>query len=322
MPDERAAPAAAVTTPDAAVGQPVEQVAAPGGMAAAKAFLAFLPPVTLITALLFYFGWARTYAQARALGADASLFGYSTRDYLLRSVDSLYFPLIVFTALGLVALVGHQWIRGRLASAAPGRPVLPLVRGGTAMMIGGAAMVLFGLLYAGGLLGRGRAVDLLGPLALGAGVLIGAYGGWLRARARGMRRVGAWGQASDVSSASASWSGPVAAGLLLLIAALSVFWAVGNYATWRGLDLAVRVASTYRDRPAVVVYSAESLALEGVPQTRLEDPDGAYKWRYSGLRLLDHVAGTYFLMPEDWAAKPRLILLAESDSTRFEFSRG
>lgn len=311
----REAPAPPAATPGAAS----EPAAAPepGGMVAAKALLAFVPPATLITALLFYFGWARTYAQARALGADASVFGYTTRDYMLRSVDSLYFPLIVLTALGLVALLGHQWVRGRLATeAADGSDPL-LERTGLVLLIGGLAVTGFGILYATNALGRSRALDLLGPLALGAGVLVSAYGGWLRARARGRSGAGAWGQAP-----SSPWVAPVAAGLLLSIAALSIFWAVGNYALWRGQDLAVRIAATYHSRPSVVVYSATSLSLDGVETTHVDDPDARFPWRYSGLRLLDRVGTTYFLMPEDWSSRPRLILLDQTDDTRFELSPG
>ena len=258
------------------------------GFQAAQALLAFVPPVTLITALLFYFGWARTYSQARALGADASIFGYSTRDYLLRSVDSLYLPLIVLTGFGLVALLGHQVVVARLGTPDPG-----LVRVGTVLLGIGIAILVYGLAYSAGLLGRNRFVDLTGPLALGLGVVLGAYGGWFRSRARGVAGAGAWGQVP-----SAPWVAPTAAGLLLCLVALSLFWAVGNYAFWRGLDLAHVVAETYLDRPGVVVHSPNRLALEGVKETLVGDPgQEAIAYRYSGLRLLDHVANTYFLMP-------------------------
>src|SRR4051794_8995316 len=46
----------------------------------------FGPPVTIVTALLVYFGWARSQRQAQAMGLDVSQFGYSTQDYVLRSI--------------------------------------------------------------------------------------------------------------------------------------------------------------------------------------------------------------------------------------------
>ena len=291
---------------------------AASGFQAAKTLLAFVPPVTLITALLFYFGWARSYSQARALGADASVFGYSTQDYLLRSVDSLYFPLLVLTGLGLLALLGHQAVVGQLHSVAPGQPHVRLMQAGTLLLGVGLIVLVYGLLYSSGALGRSRFVDLTGPLALGLGVVLGAYGVGLRGRARVAPRTGAFGQAP-----TAPWVGPLTAGLLLCVVALSLFWAVGNYALWRGQDLARSVASSDLARPGVVVYAPQRLALEGVTETPLGDPgQEPYAYRYSGMRLLDRVADTYFLMPIDWAATHRLILLKDNQDIQVELTYG
>ncbi len=306
----------AAEVPDGAPAHPDPSAAA--GFQAAKTLLAFVPPVTLITALLFYFGWARSYSQARALGADASVFGYSTQDYLLRSVDSLYFPLLVLTGLGLLALLGHQAVAGQLRTVAPGQPHARLKQAGSILLGLGLMILVYGLLYSSGALGRSRFVDLTGPLAIGLGVVLGAYGGWLRGHARGAPRTGASGQAP-----TAPWIGPLAAGLLLCVVALSLFWAVGNYALWRGQDLARSVANSYLARPGVVVYAPQRLALEGVTETPLGDPgQEPYAYRYSGMRLLDRVADTYFLMPIDWAATHRLILLKDTHDIQIELTYG
>lgn len=320
--------------------------APPAAFQAGKALLAFVPPATLVTALLYYFGWARAYAQARALGADPSVFGYTTQDYLLRSVDSLYFPLIILAALGLVALLLHLRISQRLVKAedargGPGRaggqvsagpvaggrvsggqapgdaggdPVLRRI--GATLLSVGLVVLGFGVLYSANALGRSRFLDLAGPLALGVGTLLAAYGGWLRGRAGGAADAGPFGQVP-----AASWAKPVAAGFLLSVTALSLFWAVGNYALYRGQDLAVRVADGYRSRPGVVIYSTESLAIEGVSRTRLNGVEGRdYTYRYGGMRLLDRVAGTYFLLPDDWDRAPRLILIKDAPGVRIELT--
>ncbi len=57
--------------------------------------------VTVLTALLVYFGWKRADTQATVLGVDESVFGLSTQDYLLRSVDALFLPIGIFAAAGL-----------------------------------------------------------------------------------------------------------------------------------------------------------------------------------------------------------------------------
>ena len=301
---------------DGSTPQQPRAAAEPAGFGVAKAAIAFLPPVTLITGLLFYFGWARTYTQARYLGADASVFGYTTQDYLLRSVDSLYFPLIVLTGAALVCLLVHQRVAVRLSTASKQDPDEPAARVGTWVMVAGLVLLAYGLLYSV-LLYRShiRFFDLTGPLALGVGVLATAYGGWMHARARGGATAGAWGQ-------TGTWERLVAAGLLLAIFALTLFWAVGNYATWRGQDLARSISENYRSRPGVVVYAPQQLALDapGVQVERIEGEDQVYRYRYSGLHLLDHAGGQYFLMPADWAQQPTLVLLPDDEGLRIELT--
>jgi len=105
--------------------------------------------------------------------------------------------------------------------------------------------------------------------------------------------------------------------------ALSLFWSVGNFAQWRGQDLAHQIANDYPSRPGVLVYSPVRLALEGVTEAILQEPgQDPYAYRYSGMRLLDHAGGTYFLMPDDWALGHRLILLKDSEALRVELLAG
>ena len=64
-------------------------------------------PATLITALLYYFGWTATHASAAYLGIDESLLSFSTQDYLLRSVNPVFWPLAVGLIVAALALHGH-----------------------------------------------------------------------------------------------------------------------------------------------------------------------------------------------------------------------
>src|SRR5262245_4433560 len=52
-----------------------------------QAITAVGSPLALGTAMLFYFGWSRSQAQARAFGADVSVFEMSPNDFVLRSID-------------------------------------------------------------------------------------------------------------------------------------------------------------------------------------------------------------------------------------------
>jgi hypothetical protein len=47
-------------------------------------------PVTLLTALLFYFGWASSNSLWTYFGVDQSVLGFSARDYILRAIRPLF----------------------------------------------------------------------------------------------------------------------------------------------------------------------------------------------------------------------------------------
>src|SRR5206468_3932674 len=74
-------------------------------------------PVTLLTALLYYFGWVRSNALWLHFGIDPSTIGFSTQDYLLRAIGALYVPLGAMLIFGLLLLECHQevarWIKLR-----------------------------------------------------------------------------------------------------------------------------------------------------------------------------------------------------------------
>src|SRR5438067_9652985 len=69
-------------------------------------------PTTLLTALLYYFGWLSTNRFSRYFGIDPSTFGFSAQDYVLRAIAPAFGPLIVLAASGLLFV----WITGRSPS--------------------------------------------------------------------------------------------------------------------------------------------------------------------------------------------------------------
>ena len=78
----RPAPTGEAAVPQATAPPPPDAADSP--MRAAVSVLTTLgPPLTIATALMFYFGWARSDVQARYMGLDVSLFGFSTQDYVL-----------------------------------------------------------------------------------------------------------------------------------------------------------------------------------------------------------------------------------------------
>ena len=71
---------------------------------------AVIAPSVLITSLLYYFGWARTQAAFAYFGLDASLVEYSTPDFVLRSVNIAFEPLIRAVSIALALLVFHRLV--------------------------------------------------------------------------------------------------------------------------------------------------------------------------------------------------------------------
>ena len=74
-----------------------------------------IAPATLITALLFYFGYVSSRAQYDYFGVDVDTVGLSTQDYVMRSPQPLLVPLLVLTLLAGGFLAAHLAARRRAA---------------------------------------------------------------------------------------------------------------------------------------------------------------------------------------------------------------
>lgn len=80
---------------------------------------------------------------------------------------------------------------------------------------------------------------------------------------------------------------------------LGALWAVGLYADQVGTRTATDIVTGLPEQPAVVVYSAERIAVSGtgVEISEITRPGSRYHYQYSGLRLLTRSAGKYLLLP-------------------------
>ena len=82
---------------------------------------AIVGQTALLTALLLYFGWARTKTTYGYFGIDVSLLDLSTTDFVLNSVNSAYNPLLRLGLVALAGLVVHELVTrsdGRASRAA------------------------------------------------------------------------------------------------------------------------------------------------------------------------------------------------------------
>lgn len=275
-------------------------------------------PVTVVTALLFYFGWAYTGAFYGYFAIDRTMLDLSVRDYLLRSINPMLWPLIFCLALAGVWVWGH----GRLVrSITSERRRLLVLR--LSLVVGGVGVACFltGLLGAGiGNQYTSLARELVAPLGLAAGAALVGYAGHLHRRAQDRRS----GSPGGVGGSRLARS--VGLGVLALLVTINLLWAVTYFADALGRGDGYQLAARhFREKPAVVLYSPERLFLDpfgGVQEAPLGDKDGAYRFRYANLRLLIRAGGKYFLVPSGWStADPVVIVLNDNDTVRIEFIR-
>jgi hypothetical protein len=269
-------------------------------------------PTTLITAVAFYFGWTFSNSRAAYFGIDYSTLGFSSADYLLRSGDALFVPLLVILLVSLAGLVLHavvmRWIdEGRR----------PAVRRGA--QIGGAiGLVIF--VYGAVTVFRPAPFPthyLLSSVSLGVGISLLTYAPFV-VQAIGVADEPALRRPRPVLQSAAVT-------LVVLVVVLSIFWASSQYASALGRGRAQNLERSLSSRPAVVVFSRQALGIDaqGVTVTRITEPESAYRFRYSGLRLLIRSGGKFFLLPNGWSrAQGVAIVLADTEDIRLEFSPG
>ncbi len=249
----------------------------------------FVAPATLLSALLFYFGYVSSRAQYRYFGLDVDTIGLGTQDYVLRSPQALLVPALLLTVLGATALVAGRVLERRALTPTLARRAYAAA----------AAVLLVAATLLGGYrwLGGWALYGMVTPLLLAAGLSVVA---WLWHRS-GTRR------------------GAVA--FAVLAVATCLFWATATLAQWTGLGAGQRTARNLDELPALVLDTTERLYLTDgvVEESRLPGEEGQeFGYRYRGLRLLIQAGDRMFLVPERWTPA-NSTLLVELDEVRVRF---
>jgi len=260
-------------------------------------------PLALGTALLFYFGWVRTKKQTEELGYHVSILDFSTTDYILKSINVLYVPLVLLLIVALVLNGLHQRLVVPTSRRARRRVVLLHLARLLAM-----SWILWGLLGIALLsLAPPTLRSFAIPLSITLALLCAVYGRTLQRRFTGIEP---WSSTGKV--------------LVIVLLTFAVFWDTERVAKTMGEGYAAQIAADPQQLIAVTVYSAKSLEIDapGIMETKLNKTDSEYSCRYSGLRLLERSGDRYFLINEHWDAQQgRVIVLRETDSIRMEFAR-
>jgi hypothetical protein len=283
--------------------------------------------ITLVAAIMYYFGWRRSDAQARAMSVDVSVFGFSSQDYVLRSIGSLYVPLLVILGLSLLWVWCHLLLRQLLTSDWLDQRShrSTLATAAKVVLVAGAALAATCVLFSA-LVGRELApwpidptAELLAdrewvvPLTLVVSTLLSAYAVWLRRQLVGRRQ-----------GSSALWSTVVPAVLVAATVLLAGFWLLEEYAASVGRDYASDVADSVDRLPRTVVTSATPLGIQapGVEEQLITEAGDTERYRTTGLRLLARSGGKVVLVHDGWnSVSGRVIVLPDTGDLAWEFYR-
>jgi hypothetical protein len=244
--------------------------------------LALIAPTSVLTGVLYYFGFVSAKAYYAYFGVSLSALDFSTTSYLLRSADTFFKPVATLLLVLSVAFGVHHLLGQVLGRAGP------TWAGGVALGLCGISAIAAGV----GLLGLyGEARGLWSPLALAASGLLLEYGIWTMSRY-------ADPPASVLALIQAGIG--VRRGLIATLVCTAVFWAVTVLAQERGTTNARLFEESLPLKPQAVVYSQKDLKLPGVRVRVLEGKDSAYRFLYNGLRPLLYANNRWFLLPVGW----------------------
>jgi hypothetical protein len=310
-------------TPEAAKTAPAADGTEGQMLARLKQLTSVVAPTTMITTLLFYFGYVGTRSRFEYFGVYLDMTDLSNQQLLLYGLEVIYVPAALGFAAVLAVIVIHAGVRW----------LLDVRRSDTVALAIGLGAVLLGILLIGRalvgiLVSRVYDTEFPGttPLALAIGPAAAAYGIWICTR-RARARVDETGERTR--SAFVTWydgaamkglrrSGQVcAAGLVVA----GLFWAVHEFAWAFGADRAYDDAVKLPEQPEVVLDTGERLTdlPAKVTESSLSPTqEAAFRYRYRGLRLLVASGGRLFLVPQRWTEQGRTLVVPYNGEVRIQ----
>lgn len=313
--------------------------------------------VVLITGFFYYFGWVYTHGFLGYFGVDPSLAGYSTADYVLRSINVAFRPFIDAALVALVMFGFHRRvIAPALMDAKPhlpppyhtvtsdgsnpatpraARPWLSRTVGSVVSRAQAWGRWRPGLSGIRRFMGALQVIAIIFAVAVLAGVIfptqIGAPLGLLLPLLL-IVSVTVLGYVVHLRSRypdalTATMPArhiPPSRAYILTLLSLGLgagLWAVGLYGDYVGIRVAIDIATQLHDRSRVVIYSTERIALQGpgIVVADITQPGAKYHYKYTGLRLLARSPDRFLLLPSEWKqGHDHVLLLRDNDSIRVD----
>jgi hypothetical protein len=238
-----------------------------------------LASASALAGLAAYFGVLYTRAFYNYLGVDDSVLRFSTRDYLIRSIDSLLAPILSVLIFGIaILLVDVLLMRWQ---SRPSWFALACVVIGASLLVNG----LFIYLDSANMLGLD--IYLQEPLSIVIGAAL--FGLGLR----------------HASDRAISETTPTLRALLFFsvatIAACGILEATAQYADTSGARRAAYYTTGISDRPTATLTSDHPLYItgRGIGVITLK-MNGQSQFRYTGLRFILESNDSYLFLNADW----------------------
>ncbi|WAZ26694.1 hypothetical protein STRCI_008310 [Streptomyces cinnabarinus] len=270
--------------------------------------------VSLLAALLFYFGWRRNQAFADYLGYSESQLNSTVQRYVLSSIPALFDPLLIVAGLTLVWRIANPLLERTLSGNGAARRRVCSGLASALAVVPACTWLSLRLAPEWWELGL--------PVSLTAGVLLACWGATL------------WSSTSenDTSDATAAdseparpawpaWSTSLSLYVLGIIVVLT-FWTAGTFADIQGRGAAQSLTADLGSRMSVTIFSDKDLRLspDGGVEAEALASHGAYRFRYQGLKLAAYSDGKLFLIPRGWSYDhPKVIVLPEQSAIRVEY---
>jgi len=265
-----------------------------------------IAPTTVITALLYYFGYVATRARFAYFGIDLDLLGLSQQALLMHSVGVMFPPLV----LALTTVAAGLWIHitlERLLKAGNRQHLLRCLGFGFAGM--GLLLLLRGT--------AGMVIPTIAeteapattPACIAFGVLILATGRRLLARTS-WRAV-----APKAKHELVAWV------CVWIVVALGSFWATNSFAGLYGRGQATVDSRRLTEKPRVILDTKESLRLPStvVAEHKLEGPDAQeFNFRSWGWRLYAATGEQMLLIPDNWKHEGTVLMVPLDGSVRVQ----
>lgn len=255
-----------------------------------------LGQTALLGALLLFFGWARTRATYAHFGIDLSQLDLSTTEFILRSVNTAYEPLL---RLGLLILAGaalHEYLRRAPQRAQQVRRIVGIA-GLVVLAFGMSALFIepWSVFIGRDVLSQRSALEYAWlPETLAAGLGLLAYAFW-----RDDNRLLPF--------------------LLVGLFVASLFWVVSLLAQYDGGERAKQIAHDLPGGTQIVLLSEQSLEIGGPGVLKSELHGDKYRYSYAGLRLLVRAGGKLFLIPSHWhKGDDRVFAVPDASDVRLE----